>query len=99
TMYPLSLGFRYSSAASHEANDFELVAILDRDIAKGRARNNFEIALHRNTYGIKPKLADQFGDADALVHPAMLAVDADLDCVINRHERGADRNVRACAQS
>jgi hypothetical protein len=97
-MYPLSLGFRRSSAASHEANNLEFVSVFDRDFAKGRSWNDLEIAFDGYANGIEAQLADQLGYADAFVYPAVLAVDAHLDCVIDRHERGADRNVRAFSQ-
>ena len=53
--------------------------------AHGFGANDFKIPLHRHANGVESKLADHLGNADALVHPAMLAVDAHLDCVIDRH--------------
>ena len=56
-----------------------------RQQSKRRARNDLEIALDGNAQRVEAQLADQLGDADAFNDPAMLAVDADLDCVIDRH--------------
>ena len=57
---------RRSSAASDEAHDLVIVAVLDLHFAERRARHDLEIALDRNAQRVEAELADQLGDADAL---------------------------------
>jgi acetyl-CoA carboxylase biotin carboxyl carrier protein len=55
-------------------DDLEIVAILNAHLAKRGPRHDLEIALDRDPQRVEPKLLHHFGDADAAVHAAVLAV-------------------------
>ncbi len=66
-------------AAADEMDDLQLVAILEQDLRKGRARHHFEIALDRDLLGRQAQLVGQGSDGHAGAHPPMIAVDDDAD--------------------
>jgi len=67
-------------------NDFELVAVGNGDIGKGRARNDLAIALDRDLDRIEPKRTDEVSDASGGLPPE-LAIDRDFKGVVRAHCR------------
>ena len=60
-------------------HDFECVAILDRDRGQGRSRHDLQIALDRDSRGIKPDLGNQGSDGRSRGDAALLAIDSDYE--------------------
>src|SRR3954462_6664046 len=73
------------SAPAHEGDDLIIVAVLDLDVGEGRARDDLQIALDGDATRLETQLQRQLGDAHALGHAAVLAVDADRKGVVVNH--------------
>src|SRR5688572_24631408 len=74
-----------SSTPANEVDDLIGVAILDDDLAEGRARDDLQVALDRDPLRIQPDLGDQLRQRSAWRHPAVLAVDCDACTTIEGH--------------
>jgi hypothetical protein len=72
-----------ASPAPHEGHDLVIVAVLDPDLAEGRARHDLEVALDRHASRLQAELEREIGDADALGHPPGLAVDRDRRSLVH----------------
>jgi sulfate/thiosulfate-binding protein len=59
---PATLQVSAISAAPHEGDDLEIVAILDGHLAERRARHDLEVALHRHPGRFEPQLQREIGD-------------------------------------
>jgi replication fork clamp-binding protein CrfC len=66
-------------------DDLEVVAILDADLAKRRARHDFEIALDSNAQRIEAELVQHLGNSDFARYPAVFAVDPNSKASIETH--------------
>ena len=67
-------------------DDLEHVAVGNRDMGKGGARNDLAIALNRDLGGIEPKRTDEVGNAAGGL-PPWLAVYRDFKGVVRAHCR------------
>jgi hypothetical protein len=74
------------SASADEGDDLEIVAVLDLHLGEGGAGDDFEVALHRHASRLEAEIEGQLGDADALRHAAVFAVDGDRKGVVVNHE-------------
>ena len=59
-------------------NNFQRIALGERDIGKRRARDDLTIALDRDLFHVEPQRRDQIGNA-AFAHLAGIAVENDRD--------------------
>src|SRR5687768_16698340 len=75
----------FTSASADDPDDFIIVPVFDRDLAKQRAWHHREVALDRDSLRVEPDFADHVGDAHRPHDPAMLAVDANPKASIDGH--------------
>ena len=66
-------------------HDLERIAVLDTDLPKRRARDDFKVALDRDARGVESKLPEHRGDAGWAGHPAWLAIDLDREELTDNH--------------
>ena len=75
----LTVLLRGHSTASHEMDDLVIVAVLDADSPSVDARHDFQVALDRDPHRIEASSLTISAMLMPSAHPAMLAVDADLN--------------------
>jgi hypothetical protein len=66
-------------------DNFKGISVLDNYLAKGRARDDFEIALYGDALRIEPDLCDQLRQAGPCRHSAVVAVDHHTCATIQGH--------------
>ena len=66
-------------------HDFKVVAVLDRYIGQGCARDHCKVSLDRDPQRVQPELAQHLGNADSAGNAAVFAVDANSKCAIDGH--------------
>src|SRR3546814_13336014 len=49
----------FTSTASYEMNDFQRIAIGERDVGEGRARDDLAVALDRDLLHVEPERGDE----------------------------------------
>src|SRR5262245_57700519 len=74
---PATVQVSLNSTPANEVDDLIGVAVLDEHLAKGRARDDLQIALDRDPVRIEPDLGDQLGQRRPAGNAAMFAVDDD----------------------
>ena len=73
--FPAIIIFGVVLPAPDEMHDFQLVTLGKFDRGKGRARHDFEVALHRHLAGIEIELGKESGKAGAGRDAAQIAVE------------------------